>query len=958
MLDCFGDAYTDDDLLHYIARTDAGTLEKKLVETSVEELRTATEQTYTPQKKILLQQLSAHTFKGKTKADYLARLEYELKVIYEMGYNTYFLVVRDYIHRARSAQIMVGPGRWSVAGSLLSFFLAITDLDPLEYDLIFERFLNPWRISMPDIDTDFEDTFREKVIEYIKQRYGNEKVAHIGTAMSLAARAAFKDVARVMGIKYDQANKLSTLVSEKTIALSVEKNKELQDAMKADTRLEKVVQIATSLEWTVRQTGVHACGMIIAPAPVVYFSAIQYPPKAWSKELRDESRIVSQYEWPIVENLGLLKMDILGLRNLSIIKHTAKIVHARCKRTWEVMPEMLQKSLKTMRFHPPLDDPKAYSIFAAGDTSGVFQFESDGMRTWLKKLKPNRFDDLIAMVALYRPGPMEFIPHYIDRKYGIQQISYMSSELEQVLIQHYGDTVAQEEKRKLIEDLAPFMDTTYGIAVYQEQLMRLVQAMAWFSMPEADNLRKWVGKKIREVIEKIKIEFIKRAASYKDYKTETATWVYEKMIEPAADYSFNKSHAACYAYISYQTAWLKAHYPLEFHAALLRSVEQEPEKLAWFIQEVQLQGIVITPPKINSSFEHVAAIDDHLEIGFLWIKWIGSEVAEQIEQERNTNGMFSSLSDFLRRCSWVINKKTLESLLKAWSLDEYGERSILLQAIPEMIERSKQQNQWWWWLFGWGFFDTQEFIVPSRSASKDHFFNLRSEKEVFNIPISSHPLDGLYPRCRAKYNFINTVNVENYGDFRLLCVVLSINKWMRGWYFLKVEDISGQMEFYFQDKIDLEPFSIVSITGYKGMRFPKADMISVLSWKQLIQKATTASLYDPERTVAKARVARKWTQVLEVPVSTDRWLESLAHNDAHEVTSLIEEEDMSGAIGEIDWWPSLGTWHIYAMPDNVEYLQKIAAIVKQYPGDKKIQVGTMQLELSEEWQKEMQLLLW
>ena len=763
-----------------------------------------------------------------------------------MGYNTYFLVVWDYIYRAKANKILVWPGRWSVAGSLLSFVLGITALDPLEYDLIFERFLNPGRISMPDIDTDFEDTYREKVIEYIRERYGKDNVAHIGTYMSLAAKAAFKDVARVMWIKYDQANKLTSMVTEKTIALSVEKNKDLQDAMKADGRLQKVIDVATALEWTVRQTGVHACGMIIAPAPVITYSPVQYPPKSWSKTLRDESRIVSQYEWPVVESLWLLKMDILGLRNLSIIKHTAKIIQARTKIAGESLPPIIEEILSTMSFNPPLDDSRAYALFAKGDTSWIFQFESDGMRTWLKKLKPNRFDDLIAMVSLYRPGPMEYIPHYIDRKFGIEKVSYMESELEQTIVQLYGEQIAEEQKIKLIEDLDPFMGITYGIPVYQEQLMRLVQAMAWFSMAEADNLRKWVGKKIREVIEKIKVEFIKKAEQHRGYTPETSTWIYEKMIEPAADYSFNKSHAACYAFISYQTAWLKAHYPLEFHAALLRSVEQEPDKLAWFIQEVQLQGIEIFPPRITSAFEHVAAVEDHLEIWFLGIKWVWSEVAAQIERER-AHGQFTSLGDFLTRCGAFMNKKSLDSLAKAWSFDERGYREQLVEAVPQMVEWCKQQQIQRGSLFGdsgWWLFGITDFPLPS-TPKKDPLYVLRMEKEVFNIALSRHPFDGLYPRCRAKYNFITAVNVEWFGEFRICGIVLGMSKWMRWGWFLQIEDITGQMEFYFMEKIDLEPFDIVYITWYKGQRFPKADCVRVLSYEKLVKKASTAWLYDP-----------------------------------------------------------------------------------------------------------------
>jgi DNA polymerase III subunit alpha len=840
--------------------------------------------------------------------------------------------------------------------------IGITDLDPLEYDLIFERFLNPGRISMPDIDTDFEDTYREKVIEYIVNRYGKDNVAHIGTYMSLAAKAAFKDVARVMGIKFDQANKLTTLITEKTVALSVEKNKDLQDAIKADGRIQKIIEVATAIEGTVRQTGVHACGMIIAPAPVVQFTPIQYPPKTGSRTLRDETRIVSQYEGPIVEGIGLLKMDILGLRNLSIIKHTAKILQAKAKQKWEVLSPLIERILSHMEFRPPLDDALAYAPFAKGDTSGIFQFESDGMRAWLMKLKPNCFDDLIAMVSLYRPWPMEFIPHYIDRKFGIEKVTYGDSELNATLTQKYGEAIAQEEEQKLAEDLSPFMAATYGIAVYQEQLMRLVQAMAWFSMAEADNLRKWVGKKIREVIEKIKIEFIRKSWEYRAYKPETAIWIYEKMIEPAADYSFNKSHAACYAYISYQTAYLKAHYPTEFHAALLRSVEQEPDKLAGFIQEVQLQWIAICPPRVNSSFEHIAAVDDHVEIGFLWIKWVGTEVAQTIERERTTSGHFSSLSDFLTRCGSVLNKKSLDSLAKSWALDQRGSREQLVAAIPQMIERCKQQQTAQWWLFdGWWLFGIVDFPLPMTPVT-DILYPLRMEKEVFNCPLSRHAFDGLYKRCRAKYNFITVVNVENYGEFRICGIVLGMSKGMRGWRFLKIEDITGQMEFYFMDKVDLEPFDIVYITGYKGQRFPKADCIRVLSLPKLIEQAKKSGLYDENDTIAAVRRARKGENgVSVVNVVKEQMIEDTANGgDALDASSASSNDDNDHDDSIASWdnqeefvWEvqsessveDLPT--VFTLPDDVTILQKIAIIIKANPGTVRVVLGTMERSVSE-----------
>lgn len=344
---------------------------------------------------------------------------------------------------------------------------------------------------MPDIDTDFEDTMREQVIEYIKQKYGSQNVANIGTFMTMAAKAAFKDVARVMGVNFEQSNRISALITDKTIADSLKTNDDLKTLIEQDDRIKNTLLIAQKLEGTVRQTGVHACGMIIAPAPVTDFSPIQYPPKPGSRELRDETRTVAQFDGHSVEEIGLLKMDLLGLRNLTIIKNCIKIIRAKARKEQKELPEILASFGDTMLFHPPLDDQYTYKkIFHTGDTSGVFQFESDGMKNWLKKLKPTVFDDIIAMGALYRPGPMEFIPHYVERKHGIQEVRYIEQELVQELSQRYGNETMEQEKEKLTQDLQPFMEITYGIAVYQEQLMRIVQAMAGFSLAEADNLRK------------------------------------------------------------------------------------------------------------------------------------------------------------------------------------------------------------------------------------------------------------------------------------------------------------------------------------------------------------------------------------------------------------------------------------------------------------------------------------
>ncbi len=951
-------------VLDLVKKTDEGKLEKPIMDHSLDELRELTRLTYTKGKQSFIDQHASTTLKDKKLGEYIERLEYELKVIDAMWYNTYFLVVQDYINRAKEKNIVVWPGRWSVAWSLLSYVIWITDLDPLDYDLIFERFLNPGRISMPDIDTDFEDTLRDQVIDYIKQTYGEKNVAHIGTYMTLAAKAAFKDVARVFGVKFEQSNKISALVTEKTVAASVEANKELKQLAEADQRIKNVLEIATRIEGTVRQTWVHACGMIIAPSVVTNYSPIQYPPKTGSKDTRDESRIVSQYEWPIIEEIGLLKMDILWLRNLSVIKHTIKIITARAKKAKQTLDPMFVEFNESMLFHPPLDDEETYKkIFWPGDTSGIFQFESDGMKNWMKKLKPTRFDDLIAMVALYRPGPMEYIPHFVDRKYGVEKITYMENELWNLLSGKYGEDVTADEKDKLTEDLWPFLEITYGIPVYQEQLMRLVQAMAGFSMAEADKLRKWVGKKIREVIEKIKVEFVQKAAEHRNYKAETAQWIYEKMIEPAADYSFNKSHAACYAYIAYQTAWLKAHYNVEFHAALLRAVEEDTDKLSKFIDEIKLQGHLVKLPDVNNSFEHVAAIGDAIQLGFSCIKGVGSDVAAGIETEREKNWPFTWLTDFLTRCSDWINKKSLEALIKAGALDSFNDRMNLLRNISVIIDWIKSagtQKAQWGWLFDMGAVQWADLSLPN-SQKSTMMENIQTEFEVFKTLISQHPFDWLYSYLKPHYNFISMFqNTENFGEFKMLGFIKSINRWLRWGFFMKVEDISWETEFYLQDRLDLQPFDIITIKWFKGQRAPKIDEIKVFDLDVIKQKAIDAGKYSETETVALVRKERfaqqTWSSTngngyakMNEQSSSIAWANNTVHTPPTQTTSPHTKD------ADVAW--SAQKEYVFATPEHIWLLAKLPPIIKAHPWDIKVVIGKLHASLSPEWVQAIQQLL-
>jgi len=860
--------WDEDIILRLSQRTDEWEITWKLTETSPEELKIATVKTYTDFKRDFLEKEWWKIINlNFTLKDYIDRLEYEFKVIHEMGYDTYFLIVQDYIMYAKKNKIVVGPWRWSAAWSLLWYLIRITEIDPMEYDLLFERFLNPARISMPDIDTDFEDSERLNILEYCKKKYWVEKVANIWTYMTMAAKASFKDVARIFWISFTRSNQLSNYI-EKHIKDSYETNKEFKNLVDEDETLKKIVDFSSKLEWTVRQLWVHACGIIIAPEDITTYTPIQYPPKPWSKE-PDKTRVVTQYDGHYMEDIGLLKMDFLWLRNLSIIKNTIKILKVKAEKDNKQLEVIYKEFFKYYVFEPPIDDEESYKIFQKWDTVWVFQFESDGMRAWLKKLKPTWIDDIIAMVSLYRPWPMEWIPNYIDRKQWIEEITYLPKDIYEKLVNKYWKQEADKQKKQIREDLSSFMDVTYWIPIYQEQLMRIVQVMAWFSLGEADLLRRWVGKKIKEVIEKLKIEFVEKSLKYKWYKEEVSIFVYEKMIEPAANYSFNKSHAACYAIIAYQTAYLKAHHPVEFYAALLRSVEENTERFAELVEELKIKWIKIKPVSVNTSFNHMAAVEDSVVVWFLSIKWIWFEVWENIEKEREKNWKYKDLEDFLTRNEKNVNKKTIESLIKSWALDEFEDRLVLIKNVENILDWSKK-----WQVkkesAGMGLFweeilwkDPLVLTIPEDkmnsfpSPGTNKMINLGLEYETFWTFISSHPFDGLYNFVKRKYNFITQILKENYEwDYKILWFIKDIIKAPKyNWIFLVVEDITWTVRFFVKNTPWLHKFDIIVVEWYKKKR-PSISKIYKINLEKLIDKLKSKWKYDESLSVAKVRADR------------------------------------------------------------------------------------------------------
>jgi DNA polymerase III subunit alpha len=642
--------------------------------------------------------------------EHLDRMEFELSVIEKTGFASYFLIVQDFVNWAKEQGIIVGPGRGSAAGSFVSYLLGVTNIDPIKYNLLFERFLNPERISMPDIDLDFADTRRDEVLAYVREKYGQDHVAQIITFGTMAARGAIRDAGRALGYPYNYCDQTAKMVPQNmTISDAVEGVPEIVSLYKLDPAARKLLDSAARLEGVCRHASMHACGVVITPEPVVNYSPLQYV-------AGDTVNVVTQYsastKSSYVEKIGLLKMDFLGLKNLTIIQHALKIIEKT-------------KGIKLKMDKIPLDDKKTYGLLQSALTTGVFQLESGGMKRYLKQLRPTTFEDIIAMVALYRPGPMDWIPDFISRKHGRKKIEYIHPRLEVIL------------------------KNTYGVAVYQEQVMQISQALAGFSLSEADILRKAMGKKIPELIREEKIKFIDGCVNNKvDRKIAEKVFAY---IEPFAGYGFNRSHAACYALIGYQTAYLKAHFPTEFMAALLTSDQQDIDRIAIEVEESRNMGTEVLPPNINESFVTFAAIcrpnePEKIRFGLGAIKNVGQKVADTIVEERKANGKFESLTDFVERIqSKDLNKKSLESLIKSGALEELGERNQLLENTESILGYSKnfqkEKNSNQISLFGGSGIEIKMpdiSLVPAEPATKMQRLNW--EKELLGLYVSDHPL--------------------------------------------------------------------------------------------------------------------------------------------------------------------------------------------------------------------------
>jgi DNA polymerase III subunit alpha len=760
------------------------------------------------------------------------RLDFELFTIRTMGFAGYFLIVADFIQAGRDIGVMVGPGRGSAAGSAVAYCIGITNIDPIKYNLLFERFLNPDRKSMPDIDTDFDDEGRQKVIDYVVDKYGKQQVAAIVTYGTMAAKSAIKDVSRVMDLPLSDANALAKLVPDKPTynmtlkrifedpidgpgGLSnlispdeVENVKRMRALEGGDQnagrlmklidteKVQNVLQQARRLEGTVRNTGVHAAGIIIAPDDLS-----NIVPVATSK---DTNLIITQYEGKVIEDAGVIKMDFLGLRNLTIIKECLRLVKQN-------------HGLDIDIDNIPLDDPKPYELFQRGETNAIFQFESDGMKKYMKDLKPDRFEDLIAMNALYRPGPIQYIPTFINRKHGREEVRYDMPEMEE------------------------YLADTFGITVYQEQLMLLSQKLGNFTKGDADVLRKAMGKKDRATLDKMKGKFMEGCAANKlPAKTCEKVWT---DWEAFASYAFNKSHSTCYAFVAYQTAWLKAHYRSEYMAAVLTSCLGNIEKITFFLEECKALGIPVLGPDVNES-ERVFGVNKKGEIrfGLGGIKGSGDAAVENIISERTQNGPFQDIFDFITRVNLrTVNKKTLESLAYAGAFDALdtemhraqffevpaGESGTFIEKLSRyatqyLAEKSASQQS----LFGGGAEGDVALPKPKPPVVTpwNQIEKLKFEKEVVGFYITGHPLDEFRVELEGFCNCtLDRVYETNAPELKIGGIVSSVQtriaKNGNPFMIFKLEDYTGSMEMtlfgddYARMAQYVEPGLFLHITG-------------------------------------------------------------------------------------------------------------------------------------------------
>lgn len=764
----------------------------------------------------------------------LKQLEYELNMVDNMGFNTYFLIVHDFVKFAKDNDILVGPGRGSAAGSIIAYSLDITTVDPLKYGLIFERFLNPSRVSMPDIDIDFADSRRDEVLEYVINKYGRENVAQIITFGTMTAKAVVRDTGRGLGYPYGEVDRIAKLVpptilgKHAPLADSIKNDPDLRAVYEHEDESKKLLDIAAKLDGTVRHAGTHACAVVISEKPLVNYTPLQRSPN-------DTESIITQYSMKPIEEIGLLKMDFLGLKNLTLLETAIKII----KRTKgdDIVLEKI-----------PLEDEKTFKLLQKGDTSGVFQLESPGMKRYLKQLEPKAFEDIIAMISLYRPGPMEWIPDYIKGAHNPKKIHYLDPSFEEILKE------------------------TYGVAIYQEQILQIARKFAGFSLGEADILRKAVGKKIPALLQEQHQKFVEGSIKM-GHKESFAHEVFEKVIEPFAGYGFNKAHATCYAMISYQTAYLKANYPTEFMTSLMSCDYTNTDKIVLEILECEQMGIQVLPPSVNESFRNFTYVDDKkIRFGLAAIKGIGDAPAQEIINTRGEKP-FASLEDFCSRVPQkVLNKKTIEALAYGGALDEFGDRKQIANSTEEISNFAKYSYK----TKVDGQTDIFGMLDEEPEQKSTTFFNLKEtepatdmeklkwEKEYLGLYVSSHPLQGLKSYFSKKAHLIAKLTKKDIG--KKIAIGGLITQYRKiftksGAYMASftIEDPSGKLDvivfpksyqkyghLFSEDEMVIMTGKISDRRGQVQFVCDEGKRISLTS---MIEKAKSENLYHPEEKV-------------------------------------------------------------------------------------------------------------
>jgi DNA polymerase-3 subunit alpha len=810
------------------------------------------------------------------------RLRFELRTIREMGFADYFLIVWDLIRFAKRNGIGVGPGRGSAAGSLVAYCLEITDIDPIRYDLLFERFLNPGRKSMPDIDIDFAVEGRDRVINYVAERYGRDRVAQIITFSTMAARAAIRDAGRVLDVPYGVVDRIAKLVPEgpgQTLAEALKPGSELAQAVERDPVAKEIVELARPLEGLTRADSIHAAGVVIGAQPLIEVVPLQ--------QKGADQEVVTQLKMGDVEALGLLKMDFLGLRNLDVIEKAAE----------------LAGGIDVSAI--PLDDPETYAMLARGDSTGVFQFESAGMREALRQVRPTRFEDLIALVALYRPGPMGYISTYAARKHGREPVTFLDPRLE------------------------PITGETYAICVYQEQYMEIAKQLAGFTPAEADDLRKAIGKKIHALMASLREKFLDGCAA-NGVAPAVARQLWDDM-EKAQDYSFNKSHAACYALIAYRTAWLKAHYPREYMAALISSVMNTKDRVPFYVNACREMGIEVLPPDVNASQSDFAVVEGKIRFGLNAVRNVGEAAAQAIVRAREEGGPFSSIWDLVERVDpQHLNRRALESLIRCGALGSTGatRKGLLEERILEaaLAHGSRQQQDR---LVGQAsIFDdvggpgAERVSTQHPAIAADEFDErelLRLEKETLGLYVSEHPLERVRHELVSKTD-CPLAELERRPDGEVVTVggIVSARRQVttrRGepMVFVTLEDATGAIEVV-----------VFNSTYASAREHLEDDAILVVKGRVDHKQAGETKLVALEVTPFEAAPTRKDVRIRidarDAPAGLIRELAALVREYPGEAAVYVELETSTGER-------TLALGPAYRVTPDSDFLAEVKALL-------------------------------